>query len=121
MSVLKGWPPYMRAIVELILSHYPFAETSILRDFNVNHQICLSSPFTDHPDKLAFNFAILHDLEEVVQHLTRIPDRLRYTPNILDFFLTSHPSTYADTLSSPLSSSDRSLISVSNPISPIPP
>ncbi|MPC82960.1 hypothetical protein E2C01_077649 [Portunus trituberculatus] len=42
-------------------------------------------------------------------------------PNILDLFLTSNPSAYAVTLSSPLSSSDRNLISVSFPISPIPP
>ncbi|XP_063863855.1 uncharacterized protein LOC135102470 [Scylla paramamosain] len=35
---------------------------SILGDFNVHHQLWLSSPFTDHPGVLAFNFAIFHDL-----------------------------------------------------------
>ena len=56
-----------------------------------------------------------------MQHPTRIPDRLGDTPNILDLFLTSNPSAYAVTLSSPLGSSDHNLISVSCPISPIPP
>ena len=54
--------------VEHILSLYPFAEISIFEDFNVHHQLWLSSPFTDHPGELAFNFAILHDLEQLVQH-----------------------------------------------------
>ncbi|MPC63039.1 hypothetical protein E2C01_057130 [Portunus trituberculatus] len=52
-------------------------------------------PFTDHHGELAFNFAILHDSEQLVQHPTRIPDHLRDMPNILDFFLTSNFSAYA--------------------------
>ena len=56
-----------------------------------------------------------------MQHPTCIPDRLGDTPNILDLFLTFNPSVYAVTLSSPLGSSDQNLISVSCPISPIPP
>ncbi|MPC64517.1 hypothetical protein E2C01_058634 [Portunus trituberculatus] len=54
-------------------------------------------PFNDHPDELAFNFAILHDLEQLMQHPIPIPDRLGDTQNILDFFLTSNPSAYAVT------------------------
>ncbi|MPC89659.1 hypothetical protein E2C01_084613 [Portunus trituberculatus] len=42
-------------------------------------------------------------------------------PNILDLFLTSNPSAYNITLSSPLGSSNHNLISVSCSISPIPP
>ncbi|MPC41161.1 hypothetical protein E2C01_034746 [Portunus trituberculatus] len=84
-------------------------------------ELWLSSPFTDNPGELAFNFVILYDLEQLVQHPTRIPDSLGDTPNILDFFLTSNPLAYAVTLSSPLGSSDHNLISVSCPISPIPP
>ncbi|MPC14871.1 hypothetical protein E2C01_007648 [Portunus trituberculatus] len=45
------------------------------------HRLWLSSPFTDHPGKLAVNFAILHDLEQQVQHPTRISDRLGDTTN----------------------------------------
>ncbi|MPC11278.1 hypothetical protein E2C01_003939 [Portunus trituberculatus] len=57
-----------------------------------------------------------------MQHLTRISDRLGDTPNILDLFLTSNPSAYAATLSSPFGSSDHNLISVSfsNPSSGFP-
>ncbi|MPD03568.1 hypothetical protein E2C01_099209 [Portunus trituberculatus] len=97
---------------------YPFAEISILEDFNVHHHLWLSSPFTNHRGELAFTFAILHDLKQLVQHLTRIPDRLGDKPNI---YLTSNLSAYAVTLSSPLGSSNHNPISVSCPISPIPP
>ncbi|MPC94982.1 hypothetical protein E2C01_090174 [Portunus trituberculatus] len=95
-------------------------EISILGDFNVHHQLWLSSPFTDHPGELAFKFAIVYHLQQLVQHPTRIPDRLVYTPNILDFFLTTHPSVYAVILSSPLGSFDHNLIAVSWTIFPIP-
>lgn len=37
--------------------------------------------------KQTFTFAILYDLEQLVKHPIRIPDRLGDTPNILDFFL----------------------------------
>ncbi|MPC33676.1 hypothetical protein E2C01_027034 [Portunus trituberculatus] len=84
--------------VEHILSLYPFTEISILGDFNVHHQLWLSSPITDHLGELTFNFAILHDLEQLVQH----PSCLKDTPNILDLFLNSSPSPYAVILSSPL-------------------
>ena len=50
---------------------------------------------------LSYNY----DLEQLVQHPTRIPDRLGDTSNILDPFLNSNPSAYAVTLSSPLGSS----------------
>ncbi|MPC59044.1 hypothetical protein E2C01_053059 [Portunus trituberculatus] len=79
----------------------------------------LSFPFTDHPGELTFNFAILHNLEQLEQHPTRIPDCHEDTSNILDLFLTSNPSAYAFTQSSPLGSSNHNLISISCPISPI--
>ncbi|MPC59034.1 hypothetical protein E2C01_053049 [Portunus trituberculatus] len=106
---------YLNSKLEHILSLYAFAEISILGDFNVHHQLLLSSPFTDHPGELVFNFAILHDLEQLVQHPTHIPDHFGDTPKILDLFLTSNPSSYAVTLSSPLGSSNHNLISVSCP------
>ena len=74
--------------MEHILSLYPFAEISILRDFNVYHQLWLSSSFTDHPGELTFNFAIFHDLEQLAD-----------TSNSLDLFLASN-STNVPTLSS---------------------
>ncbi|MPC71227.1 hypothetical protein E2C01_065499 [Portunus trituberculatus] len=84
---------YLTSKVEHILSLYPISEISILGDFNVHHQqLWLSSPVTDHPSELAFNFAILHNLEQLVQHPTRIPDRLEDLPKILDLFHSSNPS-----------------------------
>ena len=68
--------------MEHILTLFPFAEISILGDFSVHHQLWLSSPFTDHPGELAYNFAILHDLEQLLQHHTRIPDRFGDTSKI---------------------------------------
>ncbi|MPC76758.1 hypothetical protein E2C01_071187 [Portunus trituberculatus] len=53
--------------------------------------------------------------------VSKFPDLLGDTPNILDLFLTSNPSAYAVSLSSQLGSSDQNLITVSCPISPIPP
>ena len=80
----------------------------ILGDFNVHHQLWLSSSFTDDPGEQAYNFAILNGLEQLVQHPTRIPDRLGDTPNILDLFLTSNPSAYTVKLFSLLGSYDQS-------------
>ena len=54
---------YFTSKVEYILSHFPYAEISILEDVNVHHQLWLSSSFNDQPGEQTFNFAILHDLE----------------------------------------------------------
>ncbi|MPC37136.1 hypothetical protein E2C01_030610 [Portunus trituberculatus] len=66
---------------EITMSVTPVTPTeiSILGDFNVHYQLWLSSPFTDHPGEIAFNFAILHDLEQLVQH--------RWAPPITISFL----------------------------------
>ena len=102
---------YLTSKVKYILSHFPYAEISILGDFNVHHQLWLSSSFTDQPSEQTFNFAILHDLEQLVQFTIRIPDRLGDTPNILDLSLTSNPSAYSVKFSSLLGSSNHNLIS----------
>ncbi|MPC35465.1 hypothetical protein E2C01_028888 [Portunus trituberculatus] len=49
-------------------------------------KLWLPSPFPDYPAELVFTFAILHDLEQLVQHPTRTPDYIGYESNILDFF-----------------------------------
>ena len=88
--------------VEYILSPFPYAEISILGDFNVLHQRWLSflSP-TNLVNKPSFNFAILYDLEKLLQFPIRNPDRIEDTPNIIDFFLTSNPAAYSVKISSP--------------------
>ena len=98
--------------VEHHLSHFPYAEISILWDFKVHHQLWFSSSFTDQPGEHTFKFAILHDVEQLVQFLTLIPDRLGDTPNILDLSLASNPSDYSVKPSSPLGSFDHNLMSV---------
>ena len=110
---------YLTSKVDYILSHFHYAEIPILGDFNVHHQLWLSSSFTDQTGDQTFNFAIPHDLEQLVQLPTRIPDRLGDTPNILDLFLTSISSAYTIKLSSPLGSSDHNLISVTCYITPV--
>ena len=112
-TCLPKFVDYITSTVEHILIHSPFAENSVLGNFNVHHQQWLSSPFTDQPGEQAFRFAILHDLEQLLKHHTRIPDRLGDMQNILDFFLTSNPSAYSVKLFFPLSSSDHNLISAS--------
>ncbi|XP_063889700.1 uncharacterized protein LOC135116266 [Scylla paramamosain] len=129
-SDYKKFFNYLTSKVEHILTLFPFAEISILGDFNVHHQLWLSSPFTDHPGELAYNFAILHDLEQLVQHPTRIPDCLGDTPNILDLFPQPqpqpqpfHPSLSQCILASPSPSqplSVHSSLSQSIPASPSP-
>ena len=112
---------YLISKVEYILSHFPFAEISILEDFNVHYQLSLSSSYTDQASEQTFNFAIHHGLEKLVHFPTRIPDRLGDTPNIRDLFLTFNPSAYSVKLSSPLDSTDHNLISVTWPITPVQP
>ena len=48
---------YLTSKVEYIVSHSPNAEISILGDFNVHHQLWLSSSFTDQSGEQSFNFA----------------------------------------------------------------
>ena len=112
---------YLTLQMEHILSISPFAEISILGDFNVHHHLWLSSPFTDQPGEQAYVFSVLNDLEQLVQHPTRIPDRLGDSPNILDLFLTTNPTAYSVKLFSPLGSSDHNLISSTCPIAPVRP
>ena len=68
--------------------------------------------FTDQPGEHTFKFAILHDVDKLVQLPTLIPDRIRDTPKILDLSLAFNPSYYSVKPSSPLGSFDHNLMSV---------
>ena len=63
---------YLTSKVEHILSHFPYAEISILGYFNVHHQRWLSSSITDQPGEQTFNFVIFHDLEQLMQFSDRL-------------------------------------------------
>ncbi|XP_050709244.1 uncharacterized protein LOC126994048 [Eriocheir sinensis] len=112
---------YLNSKVGHILTHSPFAEISILGDSNAHHQLWLSSSSTDQSGEQAYNFAVLNDLEQLVQHPTRIPDHLGDRPNILDLFFTSNSSAYSVKVCSPLGSSYHNLIYLSCPIAPVHP
>ncbi|MPC30318.1 hypothetical protein E2C01_023578 [Portunus trituberculatus] len=90
------WPRWTR------LSSSSHHYSVLLPNAKVNHYS--ESPYgeeTINVREVAFNFAIFHDLEQLVQHPTRIPDCLGDTPNIIDLFLASNPYAYAATLSYP--------------------
>ncbi len=112
---------YLNSMVEHISTHSPFSKISVLGDFSVHHQLWLSSSFTDQPGEQAYSFAFTNDLEQLVQHLTRIPNCLGDRLNILDFFPTSNPSVYSVHLYYPLGSCDHNLISVFCPVAPVQP
>ena len=46
---------YLNSKVEHILSYFPYAEISILGDFNFHHQLWLSFSLTDQPGEQTFN------------------------------------------------------------------
>ena len=50
---------YLTFKVEYILTLLTFAEISILGDLNVQHQLWLSSPLTDHPGELGEPITLL--------------------------------------------------------------
>lgn len=98
--------------VEIILSFFSYSDISILRDCNLNQCLWLFSNFTDSPGEQDFNFAILNDLDQIVQHSTRILYHPENHPNILNVCLISHFSGYSIENFSSLGSSDPNLLSV---------
>ena len=50
----------------------------------------------------AFHFSISNELEQIIKHPTRVPDRHDHAANPLDLFFTSNPQNYTYTVSSPL-------------------
>ena len=69
----------------------------------------------------AFHFSISNELEQIIKHPTRVPDRHDHAANTLDLFFTSNPQNYIYTVSSPLGSSDHCTVSVTSSFIPPPP
>lgn len=90
---------------------FPHAELVFLGDFNAHHSLWLSSSKTDHAGISAHAFALTHDLSQLVDQPTRIPDIASHTPSLLDLLLTTHPEGYQVEVRAPLGSSDHCLIS----------
>ena len=107
-----------------MLSQHPNAEVIYAGDFNVHHTEWLNSTHTDEGVGEAHSFSIIHDLEQIIKHPTRVPDSHGQAANTLDLFLTANPIYYSYTVSSPLGLSDHCLVSVFSSFStppPIPP
>lgn len=106
--------------MECILTYYPFPEISTIRNLNVHHQLRFSSSFADQLGEQANNFAILHDLKQLVQHPVRVADRIGDAYKILD--LTFNPSVYS-LLLCPSGSSNQHYFRVLSyrSIAPVPP
>ena len=60
---------------------------------------------TDQPGEYSFNFSITHDLTQVVDFPTRIPDCDTHRPALLDLFLTSDPGLCSVEAFAPLGNS----------------
>ena len=106
---------------ESLLTKHPHAEVLYIGDFNVHHTDWLQSTHTDVGGIEAFHFSISNELEQLIKHPTRVPDRHDHTANTLDLFFTSNPQNYTYTVSSPLGSSDHCTVSVTSSFTPPPP
>merc|ERR1711911_229190 len=104
---------YLTSCHEALLLSHPHAEVLYMGDFNVHHVDWLHSSTTDVGGREAFDFSISHELEQIIQHPTRVPDRHGDRANILDLFFTSNPPNYTYSIQPPLGSSDHNLVSVS--------
>ena len=109
---------YLTLQFESIITHNPEAEVIFLGDFNVHHSDWLHSLNTDPQGEVAYRFSVYNDLEQLIQHPTRVPDQHAQTPQTLDLFLSTDISSYSYSISAPLGSSDHNLISVCCPALP---
>ena len=97
--------------IDSALLAYPNSEIVVAGDFNIHHEQWLThSSSTDTAGQAAFNFSISHNLTQLVNFPTHIPDHHGDRSNTLDLFLTSHPDLYDISSSSPLGSSDHAVI-----------
>ena len=112
---------YLTSCHESLLTKHPHAEVLYIGDFNVHHTDWLQSTHTDVWGIEVFHFSISNELEQIIKHPTRVPDRHDHTANTLDLFFTSNPQNYTYTVSSPLGSSDHCTVSVTSSFTPPPP
>ena len=82
---------YLTSYHESLLSSHPHAEVLYIGDFNVHHTDWLKSTHTDVGGIEAFHFSISNELEQIIKHPTRVPDRHDHAANPLDLFFTSNP------------------------------
>ena len=112
---------YLTSCRESLLSSHPHAEVLFIGDFNVHNTEWLGSTTTDLGGVEAHSFSVINEMEQIIKHATRVPDRHDHASNTLDLFFTSNPTHYSYSISAPLGSSDHNLISVSCSFSSPPP
>ena len=100
--------------IDRALSTHPTAKVFVFGDFNVHHVEWLKYlRGTDEPGEYSFNFSITHDLTQVVDFPTCIPDSDTHRLALLDLFLTSDPELCSVEGFAPLGNSDHVVVSVS--------
>ena len=98
--------------IDEVLSINPSA-VFVSGDFNVHHKDWLTySSGTDPPGELCYNFSISHDLTQMVNFPTLIPDCDSHSLALLDLFLSSDASICSTMAFPPLENSDH-VVSVS--------
>lgn len=112
---------HLSRVADEAQERFPLAELVFLGDFNAHHELWLSSSKTDHAGRTAHAFALTHDLTQLVNQPTRIPDVVGHAPSLLDLLLTSRPAGYRVEVRAPLGSSDHCLVSSKVPLAPVPP
>ena len=100
--------------IDKALSAHPNANIFVFGDFNAHHSDWLTySNGINVPGEYSYNFAISHDLVQVVNCPTRIPDGNTTASSLLDLFLTSDESICSVDVQPPLGRSDHVVVSVS--------
>ena len=98
--------------IDSIMVDYPYANIHVCGDFNVHHKEWLCSNHTSEEGKQCHEFSTIYGLTQIVKGPTRVPDVKGQTANLLDLFLTTVPDKCDSTTSSPLGSSDHSVVIV---------
>ena len=100
--------------IDEVLSINPSANLFVFGDFNVHHKDWLIySGGTDRPGELCYNFSISHDLTQIVNFPTRIPDCDSHSPALLDLFISCDASICSTMAFPSLGNSDHVVVSVS--------
>ena len=108
---------YLGNCVNEILLRFPNSEVSFLGNFNVHNKDWLRFSRSNTPKgNAAHLFLTSCALIQIIDCPTRILDNTNDTPHLLDLFLSTAPSYYSFSISSPLGNSDHNLIKIKSPI-----
>ena len=73
--------------IDQAITLHPSANIYVCGDFNVHHKDWLPNHnLTDQAGRDAHAFAVSHDLTQMVNFITRVPDNARHNPSTLALF-----------------------------------